>query len=412
MRRPLIAVMSLSSFLAGCGAAEQAADSQPADRQAPPSPQVAAGPTRTTGGNGLAGLDMTSGNASGSAALPPANPVPSNAAAQPGARNATPAPVAQPAGPTVPAGANFTIFCTEYSSPDHIAEATEMKRVLAANTQLKDFYLIHEEGRSVLYHGYYKQIASNLPANATPADKADAERAKRDKELLEKIPNPRALDRKLFGTSIFVPLNAPDPTAPPEWNLANAKGFWSVQIAAYTTPDRKQLAVESVRAARDAGIEAYYYHGNDGISQVCVGSWPEGAMKLPAYEANPGRQGVDFGTDPDKPLIYSLDDRQLSEESLRKIGRGTGVRVLQPKAEIVDESMLKTLREYPVHAVNGEEQVIADTGEPRPSFVVYIPGKQSTGLSTNGLDDANVSPQDAERLRNRSQTERLRGIGR
>ena len=39
-----------------------------------------------------------------------------------------------------------------------------------------------------------------------------------------------------------MPLEKPDPDAPPEWNLANAPGYWSVQIAAFTKPGRKQAA--------------------------------------------------------------------------------------------------------------------------------------------------------------------------
>ena len=49
-----------------------------------------------------------------------------------------------------------------------------------------------------------------------------------------------------FRGAHFVPLNAPDPDAPPQWNLANAPEdrVWSLMIGAYKdTPDRKRLAV-------------------------------------------------------------------------------------------------------------------------------------------------------------------------
>ena len=63
-------------------------------------------------------------------------------------------------------------------------------------------------------------------------------------------------------SSLIVPIDSPDPVAPPEWNLANAKGYWSLQIAAYKdSPKRKEAAVEAVREARKNGVEAYYYHG-------------------------------------------------------------------------------------------------------------------------------------------------------
>ena len=65
----------------------------------------------------------------------------------------------------------------------------------------------------------------------------------------------------LFPHSFFVEVTTPDPQAPAEWNLANANGYWSLQIAAYKdSPKRKQYAVEAVRE-RDRS------HGRHGIGR-------------------------------------------------------------------------------------------------------------------------------------------------
>src|SRR5690606_33269153 len=65
-------------------------------------------------------------------------------------------------GQRIPAEARFTIYCNSFTSADHVNEATQMKKVLMANTNLKDWYVIHQDGQSTLYHGYYREFDPKL----------------------------------------------------------------------------------------------------------------------------------------------------------------------------------------------------------------------------------------------------------
>lgn len=68
----------------------------------------------------------------------------------------------------------------------------------------------------------------------------------------------------------------------PEWDLATADGYWSLQIAVfYNTKNmqqRKHAAAEYCRLLRERGEEAFYYHGRV-MSSVCVGTFPESAVE-------------------------------------------------------------------------------------------------------------------------------------
>lgn len=72
-------------------------------------------------------------------------------------------------------------------------------------------------------------------------------------------------------------------TTNPNWNLAAAKGFYSLQVAVfYNTDDMKQrryAAEEYCSVLRERGEEAYYYHGPVN-SIVTIGAFPESAVQL------------------------------------------------------------------------------------------------------------------------------------
>src|SRR5207237_4117084 len=109
------------------------------------------------------------------------------------------------------------------------------------------------------------------------SDARESARAHSDQKLIQSMATQSG--EVLFPHCYFVEVNAPDPVAPAEWNLANANGYWSLQIAAYKdSPRRKEFAVDAVREARKQGIPAYFYHGPT-ASSVCVGAWPRSAVK-------------------------------------------------------------------------------------------------------------------------------------
>ncbi len=266
----------------------------------------------------------------------------------------------------IPAGAELTIYVATCSGPNHIADCKQVKTTLESVPQLKnlhDWYIVHGDGQSVLYHGYYKNPA---------ADPRDGERAKSDQRAISSLVD-NSTGQRLFSYTPIVSLDTADPSAPPEYDLANAKGYWSLQVAAFqNVENRKQAAVEAVLAARKQRIEAYYFHGPT-VSSVCIGAWPESAVK---------RQESDHveAADANQPLLVLPGDVNLPGRDF-KTSDGEKLRVMQPKLEVLDPGMLRTMRQFPEHAVDymTKQKKMADgTVRGDPSFLVIIPHTQPT----------------------------------
>jgi hypothetical protein len=296
---------------------------------------------------------------------------------------AAPAPAKPQEGVTVPPGARWTIYCTTLTGPNHVARAKQLKEALLASSGMTDWYVIHSDIDSTLYYGFYRTFDPRDPNDPKEGMRAQADRQQIDAMVDNSGERP-------FRNSIFMALDAPDPDAPPEWDLARVrrpewdpedpdKPFWSVQIAAYKdSPERKQYAVDVVRAAREQGIEAYYYHGET-ASIVCIGLWPRKAVR--AQESDRGETAAS-----DQPLMvlpfqlpeYMPDD--VRDES------GKRVKLMAPKTEILDPTLNATLKRYPEHAINGMVNVRTKrdprTGEvkrvPDPSFLVILPMPKSS----------------------------------
>src|SRR5687768_11942942 len=170
---------------------------------------------------------------------------------------------------SAPREAAYTIYCRDFTGPNHAAVAKQVKKEVEQVSGMKDFYLVRGESRTVLYHGFYTTFEESV-------DRAEARRAKAHRDVLERLV---ARQVKIFPRTVFEPLERPNPQAPAEWDLQSAKGYWTLLVATYTDPvEGKQAAVDSVKEARRQGYEAYYFH-KDSQSHVCVGSWPEGAVK-------------------------------------------------------------------------------------------------------------------------------------
>lgn len=272
-----------------------------------------------------------------------------------------------------PKDARWTLFCFRFTGPDHVARANQTKGDLLANSTLRDWYIIHSEGSSSLYYGYYRTFSDEK-------DKKEMERAQADRRAVQSLEDQRK-DR-VFAQAMFVPVDAPDPTAPPEWNLANSKGYWSLQIAVFQgIADRKEAAVEAVREARKMGVEAYYYHGQS-VSSVCIGAFPENAV---VKQQDDSARAID----PEAPLMVLGPGADVPDWMVRNMvdpKTGKQVKVLEQRVEIADPALKKAMQDYPHYAVNNyEDQVMVEdpaTGkkfmQARPSFLVKIPhGPQS-----------------------------------
>ena len=279
-----------------------------------------------------------------------------------------------------PKDARWTLYCQAIGGLAHVEQANAAKAELIKASGLKDWYVIHQEGQSVIYFGFYRSIDDG-------EDKREAARGKADRTRIEAMKDPAG--NKIFSRVFFVEVSAPDPLATPEWNLENADGYWSLQIAAYKdSPGRKEAAVESVRAARAQSIPAYYYHGET-TSSVCIGVWPRSAVREQAEETA-------VTTDPTQDLLV-LDQPLAGAEDYQIRNReGHRVKAVAPRIEPTDPSLLAAIEQYPTHAVNGQTRTrqIDDpaTGTPRvvedPSFLVVIPRPKASLLRAERPADA------------------------
>ena len=273
--------------------------------------------------------------------------------------------------PLAPKDAEWTIFCASLSNPGHAEMSRALKKSLIQRTGMREWYIVHESDRSLLYYGFYRSVND-------PDDAAETKRAQADRKKIDEIVDNAG--QRPFSACHFVGLSAPDPESPPAWNLVNIPEdkVWTVMIAAYKDhPDRKLAAVESVREARARGEEAYYYHGPV-VSNVFIGAWPAEAVVEERVDNN---EGVNIQRDPIlvlPPGVGAPGPIRSKEGNVRAVGQR-----LVP----VDQEMLAKLQQYPVMGVNGEELIYVDrkTGKRQPevSKIVPIPRAGDTVFREN-----------------------------
>ncbi|MGB7160975.1 MAG: hypothetical protein WBD40_23140 [Tepidisphaeraceae bacterium] len=260
-----------------------------------------------------------------------------------------------------PKGAQWTILCREVHGPNHVERARQFKEAAMKTPGMRDWHLLHKESQSQIYYGYYRTH--------------DDPRAKADRKVIDAMTD--AQGNRPFRLALIQPLSSAD-VGPPEWNLVNAKGFYTLQIAVYRdSPERKQYAVDAVKGARAQGIEAYYYHG-ESMSLVCVGTWPSEAVQLADEMGTGGERGETKVVLPPlppevkAPILKDKDGRRLHVEA--------------PSNEVLDPTLKAMMQQYPTNAINGET-MLTTTKDPRsgramtvpdPSVVVPIPrGEES-----------------------------------
>lgn len=329
-----------------------------------------------------------------------------------------------PAMTVIPEGARFSIECARFIGPDHVRQARLAKEQSINSTGKPDFYVFHDSDQSVLYYGYYKERERDR-------DPAEAKRAADDRAWIESVKN--RMGERMFNRVLTVAIPTANPEAPPEWDLTKlnldkdnndpSRRFWTVVVAAYTSDvrdetgrpaDRKKMAIESVRAARAMGIEAYYYHG-EAMSQVCVGAWPRSAIreqdsdKAASFDESKANRGEALVVSP-APLPKGFAERLKADHD---------VRVFQPKVDILDPSLARTLQQYDTYAVNSEAQIIQMTDpktgkvtkRPQPSFLTQIPAVDRSLISGNNVN-TDAAPTLFNPLGPSNTTEGLRGLPR
>jgi len=269
--------------------------------------------------------------------------------------------------PNIPKDAEWTILCATFTGPDNAAQARAAKTNLRNTTKMPDWYIIHGQGQTTLYYGFYRSIND-------PKDPKESARAQNDRKTIASLSNGNGV--RLFSAVILTKLDTPDPSSPPEWDLTRAQGTYSLQIAVFKdSPERRAWAVNAVREARAGGVEAYYYHGPT-ASSVCIGAWPENAVR----ERNDFNvKAMDNPTA--VPLVTAGSLPTLAEGQQYMTPDGKPMNVVAAKYEILDPKLLNLMKLYKTHSVNGETQhwvIDPHTGRKRltpeqPSFLVKIP---------------------------------------
>ncbi len=131
-------------------------------------------------------------------------------------------------------------------------------------------------------------------------------------------------------------------------------------------------------------------------STVCVGTWPRSAVK--EQESTDAHSNADTGQD----LVVAASP--LPEGMAKQIeNSGRDIKVIQPKIEVLDRSMLAMQQRFHDYSVNGETQVnrITDprtgkaTDRTQPSFLVQIPQLQASLLRADEPQTPAGSPDTA-----------------
>lgn len=293
------------------------------------------------------------------------------------------APVVAPPKPLVPKEevvvppkeAKWTLFCAVMSGSGHIERAKQIKTRLTESTKSNKWYVVHEDDKSTLYYGFYRTIdRGTKDGDAAQADKASIASLK------------TAAGDAPMQLCSFTTIDAPGPDAPAEWDMGNMvrspEKYWSLQIAAFTADasdaeghDRKWAAVESVKELRAQGLPAYFYHG-DSISSVCIGVWPESAVKKQKGGNDRGNAAVD---NPDTSIFVS--NASLPEGITPRDPDGRPMQTMSPQVELLDPTLHAMATRFPSHMVNSEERQfeVLDpvTKQKRlvssPSFLVFVP---------------------------------------
>jgi hypothetical protein len=203
----------------------------------------------------------------------------------------------------------YTIQCMESLGPDG-ARMVELMAKGLRNVQGLDARLVQTETAgaiSRLYYGAYKGEARKEADQFVPPQAA--------RDDLAMIRSMVSGQMQPFQLATIVEMPTPDP-GPPEWNLKNAPGVYSLQITYCFDkpglPNHKEVAVEICKALRQQGEEAWYLH-NERVSVVTVGHFDESAI-----ETNAQGQPVRYS-----PAVAALQNKReefkYNTECLRKV---------------------------------------------------------------------------------------------
>jgi hypothetical protein len=228
----------------------------------------------------------------------------------------------------------WTIECVEFKGEGHSAAvdrlAAALKRV--AGIDESQVRTTHEADRSRILYGDY-----TLRYVEATVDKQTQAKGDVVIELSPKIKSDVSMIRSLaigdkYPFMSARPIAAPtESVGPKEWDLRNARGEYTLHVGVtFNTREMhnyKEAAVEWVKALRDDGHEAYYYHDSDqGKSDICVGTFGADAL----VDTGGGKKGYSEAV---KALRDKSDFKYNLENGMRVNRLGTdegGKRVNMP----------------------------------------------------------------------------------
>ena len=172
----------------------------------------------------------------------------------------------------------YAILLYADNQPGHAETISRFYQETQKNTGWQGLFVVNEPSRSMLFWGRYPTI----------------EAAQHNLHKAKAYAAPSGMS--IFALAMVVPVGGAD-EGPPEWNLLNAGGAYTVLVAVYyDAPDkdpaknyvgRKKFAVECCRRLRQQGYQVYYYHG-PARSHVTIGSFPASSVRTEESQAGEG----------------------------------------------------------------------------------------------------------------------------
>ena len=237
----------------------------------------------------------------------------------------------------------YTILLYAYSGPDHVSRIADYKARTEKHAGWRGLRVVNKAGRSELCWGNYPSI----------------EAAHKDLAKARAYRTPAGI--AVYANAIILPILGKD-IGPPEWNLRNATGAYTVMVAEfYNMPEskyytRKADAVAYCRRLRDNGFEAYYLHGTV-KSLVTVGAFPDSSIRMI-------REG-----DTIHPKILDARIEAILKHKQFEYLAVNGSKELVKMARLVDKTRVKVEAEYlrpiPIHMPDKKEGDVP-SGEDRP----------------------------------------------
>lgn len=172
-----------------------------------------------------------------------------------------------------PQGEHWTIRCLRSTAADRRQTIELMAKGLRNVKQLdaRKVRVEHAPAASTLYYGtYVKTFDAQAGLMRFPPDMTRDIRFIRQLAMGDQYPFEYAEPELVAGTGA---------SGPPEWDLRRAPGRFSLQVAVFYNEgefrERELAAVQYCKALRDEGLEAWYHHGANGRSIVCVGHFDD-----------------------------------------------------------------------------------------------------------------------------------------